>query len=224
MKKIICLLFAVFLVLAVSPMSYAAETGALFDAVAITSVNVYYTSYAPFYPGTQVQLKARVSGTGIVDGAPESTLYWYVRGNTSVDTYLAERSGDTAVLYIASNEASSELEIEVISTYDSTKSASVIVPVTSPLVSSPDQNDKADQMQGAIGEAAGKLENNNGAIEQLTPTRPQINTNLQFDQEQMLAVSPLVTNIWNINGLGRMISIVLVVATVAYIFFGKRDG
>ena len=92
------------------------------------------------------------------------------------------------------------------------------------LTPTPDQSDKAEGMEDAIGDAADKLENNNSSLGQLTPTRPQINTNLEFDQEQMLAVSPLVTNIWSINGLGRMISIVLVVATVAYIFFGKRDG
>ena len=223
MKKIICFLFAVCLVLAVSPLTYAAESGVLFDAVTITGVNVYYTSYAPFYPGTQVQLKARVSGTGLVAGSPESTLYWYVRGNTSADTYLDEGSGDIATLYIASNEAASELEIEVISTYDSTKSASVIVPVTSPLVSSPDQNDKAEQLEDQIGNASNKVEQNNAALEQLTPTRPQINTDLQLDPEKLAAVSPLITNIWSINGLQSQISIVALVATLAYIFFGKRD-
>ena len=89
---------------------------------------------------------------------------------------------------------------------------------------SPGQSDKAEEMEDAIGDAADELENNNSSLGQLTPSRPQINTNLEFDQEQMLAVSPLITNIWSINGLGRIISIVLVVATVAYIFFGKRDG
>ena len=92
------------------------------------------------------------------------------------------------------------------------------------LTPTPEQSDKAEEMEDAIGDAADKLENNNSNLGQLTPTRPQINTNLEFDQEKMFAVSPLVTNIWSINGLGRMISIVLVVATVAYIFFGKRDG
>lgn len=92
------------------------------------------------------------------------------------------------------------------------------------LTPTPEQNDKAEQMEQEIGNAAGSLENNNSSLEQLTPTRPDINTDLQLDEDSLLAVSPLVTNIWSISGMGRMIGIVLVVATVAYIFFGKRDG
>lgn len=299
------------------------------EAAVPPSVDTVYLSTSssePYYPGTNVQLKADVSGTGIMPGSPESTVYWYVHGNTSADTYI----NNDGLLTIANDETATELGIEAISTYDSTKSGSLMLPVTYPLLGSmvapfgtqtlvesskrqelqfelilpngepfnymdiewtiqpstgassyfriddqglfvvepnapagasctvhfaygfntsnvsaagatvkivstqegiydnltptPDQNDKAEEMEDAIGDAADKLENNNSSLGQLTPTRPQINTNLEFDQEQMLAVSPLVTNIWSINGLGRMISIVLVVATVAYIFFGKRDG
>lgn len=303
------------------------------DAVSspvVDGVSVSVETSAPYYPGSDVQLKAEVSGTGIEPGSSESSLYWYVHGNSSENTYIETDAYSDAILHIGNDEIATALEIEAISTFDTTKSDSVTIPVSYPLLGSmiapsgthtfvesskrqeiqfelilpngdsfnytdiewttqastgassyfriddqgllwvepnapagasctvhfaygfdtdnvspagatvkivstqegiydnltptPEQNDKAEEMEDAIGDAADKLENNNSSLGQLTPTRPQINTNLEFDQEQMLAVSPLVTNIWSINGLGRMISIVLVVATVAYIFFGKRDG
>lgn len=299
-------------------------------SVIVDSVNLSVSSPAPYYPGSDVQLNGQVIGTGIEPGTPESTLYWYIHGNTSEDTYFVSESDSGATLHIGNDETSTSLEIEAISTYDATKSATLELTVTYPLegvqiipsgvqqfvqsdkqrtiqyqlllpngdpydyqliewvakptpghenyftindtglltiapdapvgsgctiqfayqsdtsalspvgasvqiisqldgvidgiTPTPEQSDKADQMEDAIGDAAGKLENNNSSLGDLTPTRPQVNTDLQLDQENLLAVSPLVTNIWSINGLGRMISIVLVVATVAYVFFGKRDG
>lgn len=92
------------------------------------------------------------------------------------------------------------------------------------LTPTPEQSDKADQMEDAIGNAAGSLENNSSSLEQLTPNKPQISTDLQLDEPNLLAVSPLVTNIWSISGLSRMVGIVIMIATVAYVFFGKRDG
>lgn len=287
----------------------------------VDRVEISIVSPGPFYPGSEVQLKAEVIGTNIELGSPESTVYWYVHGE---DAWLSYIDND-GLLTIANYETAMELEIEAISTYDSTKSATITVPITYPLdlqivpsqttlitsskrqeiqfelrlpngrpfdyrllewttpgadgqyfriddngileilpgapagtvtvkyayqddpgnVSSssatvtiitqeegiydqlkptPEQNDKAEGMEGAIGDAADKLENNNSSLGQLTPTPPYIDTSLDFDEGYMNAVSPLVTNIWSISGLGGMISIVLVVATVAYIFFGKRDG
>ena len=92
------------------------------------------------------------------------------------------------------------------------------------LTPTPEQSDKADQMEDAIGNAAGNLENNSSSLEQLTPNKPQISTDLQLDEPNLLAVSPLVTNIWSISGVTRMVGIVVMIATVAYVFFGKRDG
>lgn len=296
----------------------------------VDSVSLSASSPAPYYPGTDVQLNATVNGTGIVPGSPESSLYWYVHGNTSPDTYLDENAYGEAVLHIANDETAISLEIEAISTYDTTKSAILDLPITYPLegvqivpsgeqkfvqsdkqreiqyqlllpngdpynyqliewyaqatpghekyfriddtgllviapdapagsgctiqfayqsdpsalspvgasvqiisqldgiidgiTPTPDQSDKADQMEDAIGDAAGKLENNNSSLEQLTPSRPQINTDLKLDEEKLAAVSPLVTNIWSISGMTSLIGIVVLVATVAYIFFGKRSG
>lgn len=292
----------------------------------VDNVTVSALSQAPYYPGNEYRFQATVTGIGLSDGSNQTSVYWYVHGNTSGDTYI----DNDGLLSIAPDETAAQLEIEAISTYDTTKSGSVTISVSYPLLGSmiapsgtqtfvesskrheiqyelilpngepfnytdiewtiqpssgassyfriddqgllvvepnapagasctvhfaygfdtdnvsaagatvkivstqegiydnltptPDQSDKAEEMEDAIGDAADKLENNNSSLGQLTPTRPQINTNLEFDQDQMFAVSPLVTNIWSINGLGRMISIVLVVATVAYIFFGKRDG
>lgn len=296
----------------------------------VDSVTLSASSSAPYYPGTDIQLNVEVVGTGIDPGSPESTLYWYVHGNTSENTYIEGDPYSDVTLHIGNDETATSLEIEAISTYDTTKSATLELPVTYPLegvqiipsgqqqfvqsdkqrtiqyqlllpngdpydyqllawianptpghenyftinnaglltiapdapvgsgctiqfayqsdtsalspvgasvqiisqldgvidgiTPTPEQSDKADQMEDAIGDAAGKLENNNSSLGDLTPTRPQVDTDLQLDQDCLLAVSPLVTNIWSINGLGRMISIVLVVATVAYVFFGKRDG
>lgn len=297
----------------------------------VDSVNLSVASPAPYYPGTDVQLNAEIIGTGIEPGSPESTLYWYVHGNTSENTYIdGDSYSGEATLYIGNDEAATSLEIEAISTYDTTKSATLELPVTYPLegvqiipsgeqqfvqsdkrrtiqyqlllpngdpydyqliewfanptpghendfriddaglltiepdapvgsgctiqfayqndpsalspvgasvqiisqldgiidgiTPTPDQSDKADQMEDAIGDAAGKLENNNSSLEQLTPSRPQINTDLKLDEEKLAAVSPLVTNIWSISGMTSLIGIVVLVATVAYIFFGKRSG
>lgn len=294
----------------------------------VDSVSLSVSTSAPYYPGTDVQFNAEVTGTGIEPGSPESTVYWYLHGNTSPDTYLEDDPYGNAVLHIANDETAISLEIEAISTYDSTKSATCTLPITYPLegvqiipgdtqylmesgkrreiqfslllpngepfdyqllewtthgdygqyfriddtglliveanapaganctvrfayqndpstlspdsvtvhivtqqegiydqlTPTPEQSDKSEQLEDAIGDAAGKLENNNSSLEQLTPTKPQISTDLELDEDNLLAVSPLVTNIWSINGVGRMIAIVLMVATVAYVFFGKRDG
>lgn len=92
------------------------------------------------------------------------------------------------------------------------------------LTPTPEQNDKAEQLEQEIGNASDKLENNNSTLEDLTPTRPEINTDLTLDEEKLFAVSPLITNIWSLSGMQSHIGIVVLVATVAYIFFGKRDS
>lgn len=96
--------------------------------------------------------------------------------------------------------------------------------IESSLTPTPEQSDKAEQMEDAIGDAAVKVEDNNAKLDQLTPSRPTIETDLQLGETELMAVSPLITNIWSINGMNSYIGIVVCVATVAYIFFGKRDG
>lgn len=88
----------------------------------------------------------------------------------------------------------------------------------------PEQSDKADDLESDIRDEAANIENNNSMLEALTPSRPVIKTDLTLDPVYLTAASPLIANIWSISGLGSIIGVVLAVATVAYIFFGKRDG
>lgn len=99
----------------------------------VDGISVSPSNSAPYYPGSSVEMDMTLTGTGIVPGSPESTVYWYIHGNTSEDTYLdADMYGD-AVLYIANDETATSIDIEVISTYDTTKSAVYTVPITYPL-------------------------------------------------------------------------------------------
>lgn len=92
------------------------------------------------------------------------------------------------------------------------------------LTPTPEQSDKAEDLENDILDEAASIENNNSMLEQLTPSRPVINTDLTLDPVFLASASPLIANIWSISGMGRIIGVVLAVATVAYIFFGKRDG
>ena len=82
---------------------------------------------SPYYPGKEYQFQVAVSGTNLDDLS--STYYLYVRGNTSPETTIS----DDGLLSIANDETAVELDIEAVSTFDSTKSAIVTVPVTYPL-------------------------------------------------------------------------------------------
>lgn len=92
------------------------------------------------------------------------------------------------------------------------------------LTPTPEQSDKAEDLENDIRDEAASIENNNSMLDQLTPSRPVINTDLTLDPVFLASASPLIANIWSISGMGRIIGVVLAVATVAYIFFGKRDG
>lgn len=99
----------------------------------VSGVKVTPDYNAQFYPGTDVYFSATVSGASIVPGSPESTVYWFVHGNTSEDTYLQSDPYGMAILHIANDETSTELVIEAVSTYDTTKSHSVEIPVIYPM-------------------------------------------------------------------------------------------
>lgn len=88
----------------------------------------------------------------------------------------------------------------------------------------PEQSDKAEQLEQGISGSVDKIENNSNILDSLTPTMPHINTDLNLDGPTLSAVTPLVANIWSIGGMIKAIGIVITVATVAYIFFGKRGS
>lgn len=83
---------------------------------------------------------------------------------------------------------------------------------------------RGEEFQENMGNTAGDVITNNNKLESLTPNRPSLNTNIQLDNQTVNAASPLIAKMWSINGLQSQVGIVFVVAAMAYVFFGKRDG
>lgn len=89
---------------------------------------------------------------------------------------------------------------------------------------SQEDQEKGEQFEEDMNNKGDDIQSDSDKLDELTPSAPSIDTDLGLDDELLASVASVINLFWAIKGFEHHMFVVVLVATVAYIFFGKRDA